>query len=198
MRKPTNTTEDFKQRIERGDPSVILDAMPGGIEAEERRGQAELVASESLPTDIARYGNPADDRGTLERWGFKLGEPFPEDPMFMPVELPKGWKREGTDHAMHSSVLDAKGRKRIAVFYKAASYDRRADMTLAARYDIDFEVVKEGADGRAEVVRHNVVDRQKQETLKVFDGEYTATSDLARAYLAELVDDPSNPSHWTE
>jgi hypothetical protein len=40
---------------------------------------------------------------------------------------------------MNSDVLDAKGRRRIAVFYKAAFYDRRADARILRRYTVSVE-----------------------------------------------------------
>jgi hypothetical protein len=90
-----------------------------GILAQESRGQAEMVQSEVLPSDL--HG-----RGDLEALGFTFGEPLPSDPMFMPATLPNGWRRDGSDHAMWSYILDDLGRRRVSIFYKAAFYDRSA------------------------------------------------------------------------
>ena len=35
---------------------------------------------------------------------------------------------------MHNEIVDAKGRVRATIFYKAAFYDRRADMGLCRRF----------------------------------------------------------------
>lgn len=102
------------------------DAFTGHIEAQEARGQQELVASTDLPSDT---------RGTDEAFialGFSFGEPHAHDPLFRPTTLPQGWTKTGTDHSMHSVIRDEQGRDRVGVFYKAAFYDRRADMTLFA------------------------------------------------------------------
>ena len=99
---------------------------------------------------------------------------------------------------MWSHIVDAEGRKRVAVFYKAAFYDRRADMRLEPRYTIDYEVVEEHEDLQKEVVRRSVVDRQTGTTLKTFTGNYSETDEPSREYLKGVVDDPGHPRHWTE
>ena len=99
-----------------GNPSTF-------IEEQERNGQAEIVNSDVLP---AKMG----DRAAYEAVGFTFGDPVKGDDLFVHATLPAGWRREGTDHAMHSSIIDSLGRKRVSVFYKAAFYDRRANMSL--------------------------------------------------------------------
>lgn len=100
---------------------------PGGIESQEKRGQEELVNSKELPKEIL-YATRED----FERLGFKFGKSI--DDLFIQAELPKGWRKKPSDHSMWSDIVDQKGIKRVAVFYKAAFYDRRAHMqlTLAA------------------------------------------------------------------
>lgn len=122
--KPTNT-----QREANIDPLATLfgTLSPGGIECQESRGQAELVKSESLPTEC-------HDRTALEAAGVVFGAPYPDDPLFCPVTLPKGWKKAATDHSMHSHLLDDKGRVRAGIFYKAAFYDRRANLSVRRRF----------------------------------------------------------------
>jgi hypothetical protein len=94
------------------------------IERQERDGQRQLVSSDRLPSDFQ------GDRTEWEALGFTFGEPDPDDPMFMPATLPEGWKREGSDHAMWSYIVDRYGHHRVAIFYKAAFYDRSAFMRL--------------------------------------------------------------------
>jgi hypothetical protein len=72
-------------------------------------------------------GNTVEE---FEALGFKLGDPDPQDSLFRPVTLPEGWRREASDHAMWSNIVDPNGRKRVAIFYKAAFYDRKAHMRL--------------------------------------------------------------------
>jgi hypothetical protein len=95
----------------------------GEVEAMEKAGQQQLVNSALLPTK-------GSDNPEFLRLGFTFGEPLADDPMFRPATLPAGWRKAGTDHDMHSDILDQLGRKRVGVFYKAAFYDRRADMSL--------------------------------------------------------------------
>lgn len=101
----------------------IFGGSSSAIERMEADGRRQLLASCDLPT------NGSDDPEFL-RLGFTFGEPHARDPLFRPATLPKGWTRAGTDHAMHSKILDELGRERVGVFYKAAFYDRRADMHL--------------------------------------------------------------------
>jgi hypothetical protein len=125
-----NTTESMK------DPANALSFLaastgPGGsgqaIDDQERAGQAQVVNSEQLPADLN-----GDDQADFEALGFTFGEADPGDPLFRPATLPEGWTREASDHHMWSYVVDQLRRRRVAVFYKAAFYDRRAFMRLNA------------------------------------------------------------------
>ena len=109
------------------------------IEAMEAEGQRQLLESTDLPT------KGSNDPEFL-RLGFTFGEPHQHDPMFRPATLPKGWTREGTDHAMHSKILDELGRERVSVFYKAAFYDRRADMHLNTVFGYVMDLLYHGGD----------------------------------------------------
>lgn len=107
-------------------PADILSGQDGAevIYAQEARGQAQLVQSESLPADTGGR----DEAFTA--LGFTFGEPDPADPLFRPATLPEGWTKRATTHSMWSEILDDKGRSRVGVFYKAAFYDRRAFMRI--------------------------------------------------------------------
>lgn len=105
--------------------SMITGSPASFIESQERAGQAQLVGSDRLPVRF-NIGSQAE----FEALGFTFGEPDPGDPLFRPATLPAGWKREGSDHAMWSYLLDEHGRRRVAVYYKAAFYDRDAFMSL--------------------------------------------------------------------
>lgn len=119
------------------DPAEALLALavgmgPGGsgeyIMETERAGQAQLVNSDRLPAEASDGDEP------YLALGFTFGEPDKGDALFRPATLPAGWKREGSDHAMWSYIADQHGRHRVAIFYKAAFYDRRAFMRLESRY----------------------------------------------------------------
>ena len=119
MSAPENTTSR--------DPFVhLLGAMSDGtsryITDMESAGQQELVSSDTLPTE----GSWVE----LEELGVIPGEVVDGDPLFRHCALPEGWTREGTEHAMHSQILDKRGVPRISVFYKAAFYDRRANVSV--------------------------------------------------------------------
>ncbi len=104
---------------------LIAATSPGGIERQEAAGQASFVQSTTLPKDC--------DRNILTLAGVIFGDDF--DDLFVTVQLPDGWKKQATEHSMHSDLLDEKGRKRGAIFYKAAFYDRKAHMSLCRRYN---------------------------------------------------------------
>lgn len=91
----------------------------------EARGQKELLASEVLPSEIL-WCTQED----MEALGFVFGDLVKNDPLFRHVTLPQGWSRKGTEHSMWTAVVDERGIERVAVFYKAAFYDRSARMGL--------------------------------------------------------------------
>jgi hypothetical protein len=108
--------------------NFLVAATPGGIEAQEARGQADLTRKfTQLPKDgLDRY------RENLEHLGFKIGEDA--DDIFVGVTSPTGWELRPSDHSMWSYIHDDQGRRRGAVFYKAAFYDRSAHFSLQPRY----------------------------------------------------------------
>lgn len=145
MSEIRNTTRDM-----RDDPAEPLLALAEGmatgsaasfIERQERDGQRQLVNSDRLPTD--RRGTPDEEWLAL---GFTFGDPDPQDDMFCPATLPPGWKREGSDHAMWSYLVDELGRRRVGIFYKAAFYDRSAFMRLNSVSTYVWDVVHNGGE----------------------------------------------------
>lgn len=121
----------------RGDlENAVLASTPGGIEAQEAAGQAALVASGAqLPKEI--HGAT---REQLEVIGFKFGADI--DDLFVSVTLPPGWKLKATEHSMHNDLLDQTGAKRAGLFYKAAFYDRKADLHFSSRYFVRNDYAK--------------------------------------------------------
>ncbi len=88
----------------------------------ERQGQTQVVQSDVLPVRA-----PWEELAAL---GFQSGPDVDGDPLLCRVTLPEGWTRQGSSHAMWSYVLDERGVKRVAIFYKAAWYDRVADARI--------------------------------------------------------------------
>lgn len=126
MTEIRNTTADMHNPDSPDALLLLITAMDGGgpenfIYAQERAGQRQLVNSAKLPAE-----GRGDIRGQLASMGIALGEPDPDDPLFAPATLPDGWTKQPSDHDMWSYVVDTLGRRRVAVFYKASWYDRKA------------------------------------------------------------------------
>jgi len=128
MAEIQNTTEFVKNG---GSYLILAEAMAGKstdsiIGDMEAAGQRQLVASSLLPTDT--NGTDAE----FEAVGFTFSEAVNGDALFRPATLPAGWTKHGSDHDMWSYINDEHGRERVAIFYKAAFYDRRAFMRLTS------------------------------------------------------------------
>ncbi len=122
--KHTGITDESKT-----DPLIhVVDAMMVGasnaILAQESRGQDQLVNSAMLPTEC-----PPTLELALEERGVVFGSANKRDPMFREATLPQGWQKRATDHSMWSELVDDSGVVVAMMFYKAASYDRRAFMS---------------------------------------------------------------------
>lgn len=108
----------------------ITEGMSDAIELSEAKGQADLVNSTRLPKKTT------PDRATIAAaTGIAFGDDV--DELFVEASLPDGWRKEASDHAMWSDLVDNKGRRRAAIFYKAAFYDCRANMRFEPFYSID-------------------------------------------------------------
>ena len=134
-RAPINTEQQAKSHPELFLAEALVVGTSKTIENQERRGQESFVGSDTLPADL----RPDIAKAVLEQAGTKFLGPVQGDPMFEYVELPAGWKKVATDHAMWSKLVDAKGRERAAIFYKAASYDRSAFLSLTTRFSIESD-----------------------------------------------------------
>ena len=108
--------------------NFLAAAVPGGIEAQEKRGQIEQSLSETLPKD----GTTGQNRKLWEDMGFVFGEDV--DDIFVSAKFPEGWFKRPSDHSMWTHIVDNKGRKRGGIFYKAAFYDRSAHVRLEPRF----------------------------------------------------------------
>lgn len=110
----------------------IAASTPGCIEAQEASGQQSFTVDQTLPKECPRE--------MLEEIGFVFGDD--EDDIFVNVKFPEGWEKKPTEHSMWNDLLDEKGRKRGAIFYKAAFYDRSAHMYLVNRFSLrmDYDI----------------------------------------------------------
>jgi hypothetical protein len=113
--------------------SWVMGGNPAAIERQEAEGQKELVESLQLPKrcNSPRGVNAAEQYAKM---GIKVFTGSKGDDLFMGVKLPKGWVKKATDHSMWCELIDDKGRKRAAIFYKAAFYDRDAFINFETRY----------------------------------------------------------------
>ena len=105
-------------------PEFLSGGAPREIEAQEARGQDQLVNSHDLPVQCG------PNREALEAAGVTFGEPKKGDPLFCRAELPAGWSKQATDHSMWSNLVDETGTVRAIIFYNAAFYDRDAFMNV--------------------------------------------------------------------
>lgn len=113
--------------------AVVTRDVSGAILRQEKRGQSAFVNSSTLPI------KSCNTREQFEQAGIVFGENV--DDLFVAVVLPDGWRKEATGHSMHSKLLDEKGRERASIFYKAAFYDRRANISLTCRFSTRVEPV---------------------------------------------------------
>lgn len=119
-----STPEDTTKRDALDHFAGVLGGTERYIDDMNADGQRQVVASTALPTK-SNYSTDED----FAALGFKFG-PVCSDPMFREATLPDGWRREGSEHAMWSYILDERGIRRVSVFYKAAFYDREAFMGI--------------------------------------------------------------------
>jgi hypothetical protein len=118
--------------------NFIIASTPGGIEAQEKRGQHE---ADLLPCWLRGM---KIDRESLRSGLLHLGERVTGADIFQPVVFPTGWKKVPTDHSMWTDIVDDKGRKRGGIFYKAAFYDRSAHAYLSSRFRVSLDFELEG------------------------------------------------------
>ncbi len=167
----------------KGIPSpALIPPPPGSIEASEAEGQKQLNAGtiDSLPTECK-------DDELLREWGLVLGDAFPDDPIFRAAQLPQGWTMKATDHDMWSKIFDDQGRERVAVFFKAAFYDRMAFMRAMPRIDWETDYINEGFkdDSPRKVT---ITDRETKKSI-VFEGPAKTVAREARAFCATLTNE---------
>ena len=99
--------------------------------SQEKAGQMEQAQKQTLPF------KSREPRSDWEALGFVFGNNI--DNLFIEATFPPGWTKRPTDHQMHTEILDAKGRVRGSIFYKAAFYDQRADCNLKCRFYVSTD-----------------------------------------------------------
>lgn len=156
------------------------DGVGGYIEDMEAAGQTQLVNSDRLPTDN-------QDREAMEALGFVFGETDPADPIFLSATLPDGWKRAASDHSMWSHIVDERGIRRVAIFYKAAFYDRSAFMRLSnVGNEVAYEAVSNATLPPWSVLTEQEAEATAAALLGIAENKYedAERSERARALLA--------------
>lgn len=130
------------------DPIVHLGGVLGGTDdyilGMEAAGQRQLVNSDVLPAVAAGREYGSDGWPELIELRFVKGDPAPGDDLFVNATLPAGWTRQAASGggAYWSYLVDERGVKRVAVFYKAAFYDRRASMrVIDAGADLATDII---------------------------------------------------------
>ncbi|MGV9427134.1 hypothetical protein ACWDO7_22960 [Streptomyces sp. NPDC003656] len=170
---PIENTQDPRSR----DLTALLVLATGDgdsvLGAQERAGQAQLVHSDQLPTELH---SPRED---FEAVGFTFGIPDPRDPLFQPATLPDGWTKVPTDHDMWTYIVDQVGRRRASVFYKAVFNDRRAHMALINVAGYVFDCVGNG-------------------TPIVTDDTWATREEVAKAATARAADAEKQRTFWAE
>jgi hypothetical protein len=144
-------------------------------------------------------------RDAFEQMGFVFGEQV--DDVFVAATLPEGWRKKATDHSMWSHIVNAQGRKRVAIFYKAAFYDRSARATLEQRYIVHmiYHYMNFGAglkedEGFIALVDGGQTILKRSETFK--RNNYEVCDPIDKAFRKELDDrfpDNRNPvNYWND
>jgi hypothetical protein len=171
--------------------NFIAAATPGGIEAQEVRGQAQFVNSDVLPKRCIGC-----TREQIEAMGVVFGADV--DDIFVIVVLPAGWAKAPTEHSMWSDLRDERGRVRANIFYKAAFYDRNAHISLTRYVNLTRSYDDNNNTTDARVV--NAEGRVLFATERVVRDDYETTDRLeaaARAYADEHYPDWQNPlAYW--
>ena len=136
---------------------MLIAMIPGGIEASEKIGQIDVARSETLP----RIGLLGEDRARWESVGVRILDEGDstragtEDALFCRVELPAGWRKVPADHYLYTNLVDQRGRERGQIFYKAAFYDRSANITMLRRFGVKRDYAR---DDFRSVIQYQVTD----------------------------------------
>jgi len=189
--------------------NFLVASMPGGIERQEKQGQMKQAQLQTLPVDGT---SKEEERKQWESLGFKFkvdrvtAQNQGRDEIFVECEFPEGWKKVPTDHSMWTDIVDANGRKRASIFYKAAFYDRSAHCHLERRFHVseDYDikphpVLIRDACGQVEKKIEGLPDpdwNNREEALKRSDRKEAARKELAEWLKANYPDCESPLAYW--
>lgn len=179
--------------------SLVTGDVSSSIERQEKQGQQALLQSQNLPRQ-----SPHWEKLTIEQlyaaWNIAILREV--DGLFFAVQLPEGWKITGEEHPLWTRLLDEQNRPRALIFYKAAFYDRSAEIGPLQRYRVvtDYDTIRPGR-----IV--TVVDRANEEVLYEAgrvpndQSEYYKEQDklerMAVTWLNEHYPDHQNPlAYW--
>lgn len=178
--------------------NALIASTPGGIEAQEAAGQASMVAACHLPRRVTGFLGGTTIDFVAQRLGITLGAIV--DDLFIAANLPDGWKMVPTAHSMHSDLVDDKGRRRAGIFYKAAFYDRNADMRLDCRYSYRTVYDRTQDEGPVKFEAFDVVTGAVLFSSEPAAYRDWAAQDVARkvceAWLTEHFPQYENPFHY--
>lgn len=181
--------------------NFIVASTPGGIERQEAQGQLDMIEALRLPRHITTAGVTWDK--LVEQWGISY-KPS-DDELFHDVTLPTGWQLVATGHSMWSDLIDDRGGTRASVFYKAAFYDRRADMRLNRRYVVEYFVERD-ADEKPTTCGYRIKDAAGDTVIETIGTapylDFQAHDKLradADKRIAELYPEHADPfAYWNE
>jgi hypothetical protein len=172
---------------------AIVRGPAGSIENMEKRGTQQLAEASVLPVlgTLKPMGADNHQRPVWEALGVVFGDVLEDDPLFVNVTLPEGWKVVTTAHAMWNNLVDARGAVRGSMFYKAAFYDRSAHIFPPnTRYHIETEY----RDDDGKFTRFVVKDRQEPDRV-MFATEWRDDARAIGRRAAEAWIDRNFPKH---
>ena len=182
--------------------NVIAATTPEGIERQEAAGQSAMAkAADRLPLEI-NYPRGLTHAQVAAALGIEFGKTI--DRVFIEATLPDGWKIVPTSHAMWSDLVDDKGRKRAAIFFKAAFYDYNAHISFECRYVIDgyVDVEVDGVTMRKCQVVDKATDKALWSSEAADDRDYKTQDshrDQARVWLDTNYPKHNDPfSYWND
>lgn len=127
----------------KGFPAGLFDGGAGVIR-EERQGTEALVKANGARLPMDGTTTP-DEQERCRAVGITLGATVRGDALFREATLPTGWATKPSPDDHRTTLLcDDKGQTRGVIWYKAASYDRKANMYLRTRYAVEGEYPGEG------------------------------------------------------
>lgn len=105
-----------------GQPGLSKDYFLG-VKYREAECTLSFFNSDCLPTEMED-----NLKEFLEAKGVKFLYEVENDPLFIYVELPEGWRRELTDNHLWIDLVDSESTVQAKIFFKGSFHDRKAFM----------------------------------------------------------------------